>query len=170
MLTFSLSPDPAVPWYGVFYLAGFGVAGALLLQARARLGVPWRPWLLLIAGTVLALVLGTRLGAGATGGRSVLTGLLVAVPVLAGLRRLLGLNRHAADAFAGPLLLGLAVQNVGCLLAGCCFGHVAGWGVCYGPDTAVFNWQVVAGCWRRSPTTARPWCRCRRCRSAGICW
>ena len=149
MSTYLLPTLPAtlggVPAYAAFYLLGFGVAGGLLLAHGWRRGYPWQPWLLLVAGTVLAFVAGTRLaagsaadwhaglahghwGSGAPVGRTVLGGLAAAALALAGLRRALGFGRAAADAFALPLLLGLAVQGVGCLLAGCCFGTPLGTG------------------------------------------
>ena len=165
-----LPPLPAFvagwPAYSLFYLLGFGVAGGLLLLAGQRRGYPWRPWLLLVAGTVLALIAGTRLvagsaadwqallrhghwGAGDPLGRSVLGGMLAAGLALAGLRRLLGFGRAAADAFALPFVLGLAVQGVGCLLVGCCFGEVLGagpgLGLTYGPGSLPFQAQVLRG-------------------------
>ncbi|WP_210515809.1 prolipoprotein diacylglyceryl transferase family protein [Hymenobacter terricola] len=170
MLSLILPKLPTVlagwPAYSLFYLLGFGLAGGLLLWEGRRRVFPLRPWLLLVAGTVLALIAGTRLivgspadwqalfslghwGAGGLVGRSVLGGMLAALLALAGLRRLLGFGRDAADAFALPFALGLAVQGVGCLLAGCCFGELLGsgpgLGVVYGPGSEVFRAQVAQG-------------------------
>jgi len=68
---------------------------------------------------------------------------------LEALRRAFGLpDRRVFDAFALPFALGLAVQGVGCLLAGCCFGTLAapgGLGVVYGAQTAPWAWQVARG-------------------------
>jgi hypothetical protein len=133
------------PAYAAFYLLGFGLAGGLLVTHGWRQRYPWQPWLLLVAGTVLALIAGTRVAAGTTAdwhallahghwgtgaplGRTVLGGMGAAVLALAGLRRWLGFGRRATDAFALPLMLGLAVQGVGCLLAGCCYGTLLGTG------------------------------------------
>jgi phosphatidylglycerol:prolipoprotein diacylglycerol transferase len=152
--------------YALFYLLGFGLAGGRLLAEGWRRGFPMRPWLLLVAGTVLALIAGTRLiaggpadwlalvsqghwGSGEVVGRSVLGGMVAAALAVAGLRRLLGFGREAADAFALPFVLGLAVQGVGCLLTGCCFGEMLhngpGIGLTYGPGTAPFVAQVAQG-------------------------
>jgi phosphatidylglycerol:prolipoprotein diacylglycerol transferase len=154
------------PAYASFYLLGFGLAGGLLVRHGWRQRYPWQPWLLLVAGTVLALLAGTRVAAGTTAdwhallshgrwgtgaplGRTVLGGLVAAVLALAGLRRWLGFGRHAADAFALPLVLGLAVQGVGCLLAGCCYGTPLGTGpglgVCYPAGTEPWAAQVAQG-------------------------
>ncbi|TGD82546.1 prolipoprotein diacylglyceryl transferase [Hymenobacter wooponensis] len=152
------SPD----YYLTFYVAGFAVAGALLTwEAYVRQYV-WRRWLPLLAGTLLCLILGTRLVAGSstewqhllthgewTGpdSRSILGGIIGATLALAVLRRVLGFSRNVYDAFALPLFVGLAVQGVGCLLTGCCFGTstTSLVGVCYAPHTLPFLTQVARG-------------------------
>lgn len=154
------------PAYALFYLLGFGLAGGLLVATGWRQRYPWQPWLLLVAGTVLALIAGTRVaagsaadwqallthghwGTGAPVGRTVLGGMVAAVLALAGLRRWLGFGRSATDAFALPLLLGLAVQGLGCLLAGCCYGKLLGagpgLGICYPAGTEPWAAQVAQG-------------------------
>lgn len=160
-----LLPDPhAHDYYSLFYLLGFGAVGGLLLRAGYRCGYPWRPWLLLVAGTLLLFILGTKLIAGSgadwralwlTGAwppgaaRSVLGGLLGAAIGTEALRCALGFaDRRVYDAFALPFAVGLAVQGVGCLLAGCCFGTLAGLGapgVTYAAHTAPWAWQVARG-------------------------
>ncbi len=165
------------PAYALFYLLGFGLAGGLLLRQGWQRGFPLRPWLLLVAGTVLALIAGTRLvagtpadwlalpqhghwGVGGPVGRSVLGGMLAAGLALAGLRRLLGFGRAAADVFALPFVVGLAVQGVGCLLAGCCFGTVLGpgpgLGLTYGPGAEPFRAQVSRGLLSATATQSLP--------------
>ena len=155
------SPHPA-NYYLLFYLAGFAVAGFLLVREGYIRHYPWRLWLPLVAATLLSLILGTRLIAGSSADwqhllthaewtgpdtRSILGGLLGATLALAALRRLLGFGRHVYDAFALPFLVGLAVQGIGCLLTGCCFGTAApeSFGVCYAPGTLPFLTQVAQG-------------------------
>ncbi|TVT39416.1 hypothetical protein FNT36_17345 [Hymenobacter setariae] len=154
------------PAYALFYLLGFGLAGALLVGHGWRRQYTWQPWLLLVAGTVLAFIAGTRVAAGSgadwhallthghwgTGaplGRTALGGIAAAVLALAGLRRWLGFGREAADAFALPLMLGLAVQGLGCLLVGCCYGTLLGagpgLGICYLAGTEPWLAQVAQG-------------------------
>ncbi|SHJ58567.1 Prolipoprotein diacylglyceryltransferase [Hymenobacter daecheongensis DSM 21074] len=157
-----LLPSPlAHDYYSLFYLLGFGAAGALLLWEGLHRRYPLRSWLLLVAGTLLLLILGTKLITISwldgwqhrfelsTGQRSVLGGMLGATLGVALLRRWLGFGRDAYDAFALPFLLGLAVQGLGCLLTGCCFGIRAAeswpWGVCYAPGTLPFLTQVAKG-------------------------
>lgn len=169
MWTYILPALPATiggwPAYALFYLLGFGLAGGLLVAWGGR-RYPWQPWLLLVAGTVLALIAGTRVAAGSladwralfvhghwgTGaplGRTVLGGMVAAVLALAGLRRWLGFGRQATDAFALPLMVGLAVQGLGCLLAGCCYGELLGagpgLGLRYSAGTEPWAAQVAQG-------------------------
>ncbi|WP_157807319.1 prolipoprotein diacylglyceryl transferase [Hymenobacter chitinivorans] len=160
-----LLPSPlAHDYYSFFYLLGFAVAGALLLWEGWRRQYPLRPWLLVVAGSSLLLILGTKLItlsgpdwqylwqhglSQSQGQRSVLGGLLGATLALAGLRRWLGFGRGVFDAFALPFIIGLAVQGVGCLLTGCCFGTAAPehlpWAVAYAPGTLAFLTQVDQG-------------------------
>jgi prolipoprotein diacylglyceryltransferase len=164
------------PAYALFYLLGFGLAGGMLVAWGWR-RYPWQPWLLLIAGTVLALIAGTRVaagtaadwqallthghwGTGAPLGRTVLGGMLAAVLALAGLRRWLGFGRSATDAFALPLLLGLALQGVGCLLAGCCYGELLGsgpgLGISYPVGSEPWAAQVAQGLLAPTATSSLP--------------
>ena len=155
-------PDPhAHGYYALFYLLGFGVAGFILLLQGWQQRYPWRPWLLLIAGTLLAFILGTKLiawqasdwlyffrtGAGPVDpARSVLGGLLLGTGALLALRKYFGFSWRVFDAFALALSFGLAVQGIGCLLAGCCFGvSTNGIGICYAPGSAAWAWQVARG-------------------------
>ncbi|GAB3237609.1 hypothetical protein GCM10027346_29390 [Hymenobacter seoulensis] len=149
-------------YYLFFYVVGFGVAGALLLRAGHMRRYPWRQWLPLLAATLLSLILGTRLVAGTASDwyhllthaawsgpdtRSILGGILGASLALTVLRRFLGFGREVYDAFALPLLVGLAVQGVGCLLTGCCFGTPTSGplGICYAPGTLPFLAHAAQG-------------------------
>jgi prolipoprotein diacylglyceryltransferase len=164
--TYSIMPSLVLPsspdYYLIFYVAGFAVAGILLTREAYVRQYAWRRWLPLLAGTMLCLILSTRLVAGSgtdwqhllihgewTGpdSRSILGGMLGATLALALLRRVLGFGRDVYDAFALPLFIGLAFQGVGCLLTGCCFGipTASSVGVCYAPHTLPFLTQVAQG-------------------------
>ncbi|UOQ50831.1 prolipoprotein diacylglyceryl transferase [Hymenobacter cellulosivorans] len=165
LLSTILLPSPlAHDYYSLFYLLGFAVAGALLVWEGWRRQYPLRPWLLVVAGSSLLLIVGTKLItlsgpdwqhlwqhglSQSQGQRSVLGGLVGATLALAGLRRWLGFGRGIFDAFALPFIIGLAVQGVGCLLTGCCFGTAAPehlpWAVAYAPGTLAFLLQVDQG-------------------------
>lgn len=109
--------------YFSFYLAGFGVATLALLYEGHRWRYSWRPWLLLVAGTLLMFMLGAKgigefwpshptLGQLSAEARAILGGLAGGGLGLAAMRRLLGFDRRAADAFALPFALGIGVQGL----------------------------------------------------------
>ncbi|WP_324671404.1 prolipoprotein diacylglyceryl transferase family protein [Hymenobacter sp. GOD-10R] len=149
-------------YYSLFYLLAFALNQGLLLWEGYRRGYPVRTWLLLMACTTLAFILGTKLiavpasewaawwhtGQWPTSTmRSALGGAVSGTLALLALRRWLGFSWHVFDAFTVPFCVALAVQCVGCLLTGCCFGELAhdGLGLCYAPGTPPFLTQVQQG-------------------------
>ncbi|WP_151089072.1 prolipoprotein diacylglyceryl transferase family protein [Hymenobacter baengnokdamensis] len=156
------------PYYNTAQLAAFAVFVAGLLAQGYQRGYPWRHWLPLVAAATLALIVGCQLvflppanwwpwlrgdvdiaRALGEGPRSVVGGAAASLLAVVALRRLLGFRGWAVlDAFAAPLCWALAVQCVGCLLAGCCWGEVAAphaWGLCYGPGTLPYLAQQAQG-------------------------
>ena len=149
--------------YTACYLLAMATYQLLLLLEGRRRGFPLRPWLLMQVATLLAFVVGCKLvvlpladwqalwrGGTALGAypvRSALGGIAASSLVLLALRRWLGLGWAAFDAFVGPLAVGLAVQCLGCLAAGCCWGELAGsgLGLCFGPGTGPYTAQVARG-------------------------
>ncbi|RAK69393.1 prolipoprotein diacylglyceryl transferase family protein [Hymenobacter edaphi] len=156
-----LLPSPVGhQYYTTFYVLAVLLNQALLLWVGHRRGYPLRSWLLLTTGVTLAFIVGTKLIAvpgpdwaalwqpgqwPAGTARSVLGGAIGAALAGLALRRWLGYGWHALDAFCLPTAAAYAVQCVGCLLTGCCFGHVAAWGVTYAPDTLPYLVQVQRG-------------------------
>ncbi|TPG71705.1 prolipoprotein diacylglyceryl transferase family protein [Hymenobacter nivis] len=150
--------------YTACYLLAVATYQLLLLLEGQRRGFALRPWLLMQAATLLAFVVGCKLvvlpltdwsslgpGGAALGAypvRSALGGIAASSLVLLALRRWLGLGWAAFDAFVGPLAAGLAVQCLGCLAAGCCWGELAGntgLGISFGPGTGPYAAQVARG-------------------------
>jgi phosphatidylglycerol:prolipoprotein diacylglycerol transferase len=168
----SLLYSPPSP-HGHFYyeasqLAAFALYVGLLLAQGYRRGYAWRSWLPLVAAATLALVLGCQLvflapadwlawlggdaelaRAVAGGPRSVVGGAAFSLGAVLALRRALGFRGWGVlDAFAGPLCWALAVQSVGCVLAGCCWGEptaAGAWGFVYGPSTPAYAAQLAQG-------------------------
>ncbi|QNE38670.1 hypothetical protein F1C16_03425 [Hymenobacter sp. NBH84] len=161
-------PAPVLPsphghvYYTEFYMLAFALGQPLLLWAGYRRGYAWRPWLVLLAASTLAFILGTKLIAlpladwpailagqpwPTDPARSVLGGAIAGTLALLALRRWLGFSWHVFDVFALPMCLTLAVQGVGCLLTGCCFGELAeaGPAIRYAPDTLPYLWQLQRG-------------------------
>jgi prolipoprotein diacylglyceryltransferase len=155
-------------YYESCQLAAFAVYVALLfIQGRQR-GYPWRNWLPLVATSTLALIVGCQLvalppgewlswlwgdaaavAAVASGPRSAIGGATASLLAVLAVRRVLGFRGWGVfDAFGAPLCWALAVQCVGCLLVGCCWGEVTtgeGFALVYGPGTLPYLMQQAQG-------------------------
>ncbi|MBC6699232.1 prolipoprotein diacylglyceryl transferase [Hymenobacter puniceus] len=162
-LTLPLPSAVGHTYYTLFYLLAFAVQLVLLLRAGYRRGYPMRTWLIVLACTTLLFILGTKLLALSGtewrtllstghwpdfGARTVLGGAIAGGLTLMTLRRVFGFSRHLYDVFAVPMCAGLAVQCLGCLLAGCCFGiptNSGDWGLTYRPGTLPYIAQIAHG-------------------------
>jgi prolipoprotein diacylglyceryltransferase len=156
------------PYYEASQLAALVVYVALLLAQGQRRGYPWRRWLPLVATSTLALIIGCQLvalppsswlgwlwgntslvAAVAEGPRSILGGATASLLAVVAVRRALGFRGWGVlDAFGAPLCWALAVQCVGCLLVGCCWGEAtlgSSWGLAYGPGTLPYLVQQAKG-------------------------
>ncbi len=156
------------PYYEASQLAAFAVYVALLLAQGQRRGYPWRNWLPLVATSTLALIVGCQLvalppgewlgwlrgdaaslAAVAGGPRSIIGGATASLLAVLAVRRVLGFRGWGVfDAFGAPLCWALAVQCVGCLLVGCCWGEVTtgqGFALVYGPGTLPYLMQQAQG-------------------------
>jgi hypothetical protein len=155
-------------YYESCQLVAFTVYVALLLAQGRRCGYPWRNWLPLVATSTLALIVGCQLvalppgdwlgwlrgdaaplGAVASGPRSVIGGATASLLAVLAVRRMLGFRGWGVfDSFGAPLCWALAVQCVGCLLVGCCWGEIAtgqGFALVYGPGTLPYHLQQAQG-------------------------
>lgn len=68
-----------------------------------------------------------------TSGKTFIGGLLIAVPAMLLVKRLLKFENVIFEPYAFTIPLGIAVQRVGCLVAGCCYGKPTSlpWGISY---------------------------------------
>ncbi|MFD2787868.1 prolipoprotein diacylglyceryl transferase family protein [Hymenobacter rubripertinctus] len=160
--TLAIPADSPHDFYSLFYVLAFTLNLALLVWEGWRRGYELRPWLVVLACTTLAFILGTKLlaltapewsGLLHTGrwpdseARTVLGGALAGTLTLLALRRPFGFSWHVFDAFTLPMCAALVVQCGGCILTGCCFGEptAGGWGFTYPPDTLPYLVQAVQG-------------------------
>jgi prolipoprotein diacylglyceryltransferase len=155
-------------YYESCQLAAFAVYVVLLLAQGQRCGYPWRNWLPLVATSTLALIVGCQLVAlppgdwlgwlrgdvaslavVAGGPRSIIGGATASLLAVLAVRRALGFRSWGVfDAFGAPLCWALAVQCVGCLLVGCCWGEITtgqGFALVYGPGTLPYLMQQAQG-------------------------
>jgi len=152
---------PGFDAYTLFYLLATLTNVLLLLWEGHRRGFPLRPWLALVGASSLALILGSKLithplanwgtvllsNEPADTARSILGGSAAATLTVLALRRWLGLSWAVLDALALPLCAALAVQCIGCVLTGCCFGlpTTGAWGLSYAAGTLPWLAQVATG-------------------------
>jgi Prolipoprotein diacylglyceryl transferase len=69
-----------------------------------------------------------------------LGGLLLSVPAIFAAKRFVNLSASSLDAYAFVLPVGMCIQRLGCLLAGCCYGTATdSFGIRYGIDTPAFH-------------------------------
>ncbi|GAA3995483.1 hypothetical protein GCM10022408_02460 [Hymenobacter fastidiosus] len=161
-MRWAVPADSGYDFYTLFYVLAFALNLVLLVWEGHRRNYPMRTWLVLLACTTLTFILGTKLLALSgpewsallsTGqwpdseARTVLGGALAGTLTLLALRRSFGFSWHVFDAFTLPMCAALAVQCVGCVLTGCCFGEptAGSWGLTYAPHTLPYVWQAYRG-------------------------
>lgn len=148
--------------YNLAYLSSFAIGLLLLFIAGKRRQLPTRPWLVLIATTFLFFIVGTQFISVSLSDwreiiignkplefhrRSVLGGILVALPAVVMVRWFLKFNHNVVDAFAFVPFVGLAIQRIGCFAAGCCHGTLSNlpWAVRYSNGSSAFYEHVHQG-------------------------
>jgi phosphatidylglycerol:prolipoprotein diacylglycerol transferase len=149
-------------WYSLFYgLACLTVLSIFIITA-IRNKYPVAKLLLIAAAGTFFFLLGTKILAIAPqdwknflnvqqisgqGGKTVLGGLagLLVGSIL--IVRWLKTDYRVFDYLAVGLPLGMAVNRLGCLFAGCCFGKPSGlpWAICYTEHSRAFHAQLTGG-------------------------
>ena len=145
---------------------------AIILAVIVALFIQWKEMkrlrlnlvhgFVVIAAINTALVVGSRLGAldiagwqslfyggplPPSSGKTILGGLLLAIPVYLLFKKYWRLPGTLADVIFIALPLAAAVGRLGCVAAGCCHGMVAnGWlSWHYGPGMPAYEWQLEQG-------------------------
>ncbi len=162
MIHISISQPFGVQYYGLFYIAavltGVGIAG--IAAIKSKFGT--REFAVIVSSGILTLLIVSKLvmfdGAQwnylfthynlpEENGKSTIGAVLGLIIGLWSAGRWLGKNESVLNLFALSLPLGLAVQGLACLSAGCCHGALTNlpWGVTYGPGTRPFIEQQQLG-------------------------
>jgi len=142
------------PYFMMFYIIAFLTCFVVLIVEGRKRNFPVLAWLLVIATGFIFFVLGCKIFAySSEDWKTVLTyqapdhatglvmlgGLLLSVPAILAAKRFVNMNASLLDAYAFILPIGMCIQRLGCLMAGCCYGTVThGLGVQYGIDTPAF--------------------------------
>ncbi|HEU5292227.1 MAG TPA: prolipoprotein diacylglyceryl transferase family protein [Cyclobacteriaceae bacterium] len=157
-----INPDQTGIYYVIFYLLSFLVGFVLLIWEGRKRKFPALPWMLVITTVFLFFLVGVQAikfsredwqlvfqfkALGHDPGRSVIGGILFAIPGLIMAKYFLRFRYDVMDAFAWIAPIGMFVQRLGCFLAGCCFGKTttAPWGAYYGISSHAFNRHVQEG-------------------------
>ena len=149
-------------WFSVFYLLSFLFCAAFLYFQGYKRKYPMPQWTLLIAAGMFVFIIGTKLFTYTAAqwnmvfhslrfpeanGKTILGGLIMLVPGILLLKKILRFHYPVLDLVALVLPLAMALQRVGCLLNGCCFGRPTSlpWGIVYGRHSHTFYAQLNDG-------------------------
>jgi len=143
-------------YYALFYFLAFLTGLIILIIEGRKRKFPLVAWLLVITTSFLFFMVGTQFikfssedwqrvwqfkALDHSPGRSVLGGILFAIPGLLLAKHFFKFRYNVMDAFAWALPVGMLIQRVGCLMAGCCYGTITSvpWSIQYGANSYAFN-------------------------------
>ncbi len=146
----------------LFYQIGFIIPFLILLITGIRNKYNMASWLAMMMVASFFFLAGTRFSTftmddwatllkdgswPVTYHRFALGGLCFALGGVLLAKKVLGFTQPVLRLYAWVLPIGLAVQKVGCLLSGCCFGTVTGlpWGISYAAGTIPYYDHLVSG-------------------------
>jgi len=124
--------------------------------------IPLVPWTLSVVTILIFFIAGTRLfsmnledlqyffNSGIihlSNGRTVLGGIILAIPAALFCNYFFKLNFDFSKPFAFVIPIVVVVMRIGCLLVGCCYGTQSNlpWAICYGENSPAFINQVNKG-------------------------
>ena len=134
--------------YGLFFSLAHIASWAILLYYGHKHKYPTFRWLLIIVTGYIFFTIGTHVlavnvenlklfligdGWQASSGKSLIGGLLFAIPAMLLVKNLVGFKAAIFEPYAFTLPIGIALQRVGCLAAGCCYGNESDfpWAISY---------------------------------------
>lgn len=149
-------------WFNILYLLAFFFSFLWLFREGYKRQFNIAAWAVAIAVTWFLFIVGTKLFTYSleewkglfigqylpyTSNKILFGGLLLSMTGFPIIKRLLHFKVSALDALALALPLSIAIQRIGCFLAGCCHGNVTTlpWGTQYEPGTLPHYHQFTAG-------------------------
>lgn len=149
-------------YYDLFYFLSIIFSLVALIIAGKKRNYPMIPWMLSLLVILLFLILGTKIFTlspeqwadifhngriPANTGRTILGGIAGCMIGLFISRLYFGFKNDVFDVFAYVFPVAMAIQRVGCLFAGCCFGTPANvpWAVVYPRNTFAHAAHVNSG-------------------------
>jgi len=149
-------------YYDLFYQLSFLIVTLILLIEGFRRKLPWISLLLIILTSRIFLIAGSKL-AGITAddfhffiqhfgfppehSKNMAGALLLGLIGLGFSKLVLRIKYPILDVFAIATPFGMAIQRIGCLLTGCCFGTETSslFGIQYGTNTPAFFHEFCSG-------------------------
>jgi prolipoprotein diacylglyceryltransferase len=141
--------DSRILSYDFFYATAI-IAAVIILSIQGRaFKFQFLPWVVTFVSCLVVFIIGCTLITFKTAewkvlltgdnlynehvGASVLGGLLFSIPVIFTSKYFYSFSSRMLDAFAFVLPAGMAIQRIGCFLAGCCYGNLSElpWSVTY---------------------------------------
>lgn len=134
--------------YALFFFLAHIISWCILFRYGRRRNYPLTQWLLIIVTGYTFFTIGSNVlavnaesvkmlltGAGWPNsmGKSLIGGLLLAIPAMLLVKNLLKFSHAIFEPYAITIPLGIAIQRIGCLAAGCCYGNptTLPWGISY---------------------------------------
>src|SRR4030043_1072215 len=148
-------------YFSLFYLIAFIVGILILMYEGHRKKYPLLPWILIISSSLVFLIIGTKLFTYSgedwkyfienlqlptTSSKTILGGILAGIGFVIA-RWWLKFKLPVLDSFCMSFPLCLAIQRVGCLTAGCCFGIPANlpWAIKYSVNSIPYQIHLDRG-------------------------
>lgn len=149
-------------YFDLFYLAAFLFATVFMLWEGYKRKIHWVSWLLVLAFTRLAFIVGTKIISytpsdwsyafthmelAPTSHKVIIGGFILGIGAFLSTIRLFRIPIGSLDALAIAVPFSIAIQRIGCFILGCCFGTVTDlpWGVHYGFGTYAHFHQFSEG-------------------------
>lgn len=149
-------------YFDLFYFLAFVFATVWMLWEGYKRKINWVSWLLVLAFTRLAFIVGTKiisytpsdwayafthLELAPTSHKVIIGGFILGIGAFLSTIRLFRIPVGSLDALAIAVPFSIAIQRMGCFILGCCFGTVTDlpWGVHYGFGTYAHFHQFSEG-------------------------
>ncbi|MBN1819707.1 MAG: prolipoprotein diacylglyceryl transferase [Prolixibacteraceae bacterium] len=148
-------------YYDLFYQLSFLVVFLIYLIEGTKRNFPLITWFLIIVTVRIFFITGTKLGSinqedilyfkehlsfPAIYSKNMIGGLLLGILAIGLSKIFLRVKYPILDAFAIAVPFGMAVQRVGCLMVGCCFGNPTSlpFGIKYGVNSPAYLHQLFS--------------------------
>lgn len=147
-------------YYSFFFVLAHFISWVILIWYGFKHKFPLLQWLLIIVTGYVFFTIGSHLFAidltslrqivflgewPIISGKSLVSGFLFAIPAMLGLKYLIKFNYSIFEPYAFTIPLGIAIQRLGCLAAGCCYGNYSNvpWAISYsyGHKLHFMQWQ-----------------------------